>query len=76
MRFVTAALQSLPGQAAYDDNHIKAQEIFGEELPVVPLYLRLKLAATRPDFCNFIMDQPTTVKSGTSRTSVTDLCAE
>jgi peptide/nickel transport system substrate-binding protein len=51
-----AALQSLPGQDAYVDNHIKAQELFGENLPVVPLYLRLKLAATRPDFCNFIMD--------------------
>jgi peptide/nickel transport system substrate-binding protein len=50
------AQQSLPGQAAYDENHLKAQEIFGIDLPVVPLYLRLKLAATRPDFCNFIMD--------------------
>jgi peptide/nickel transport system substrate-binding protein len=51
-----AAVQSLPGQPAYLENHIKAQEIFGDNLPVVPLYLRLKLAATRPDFCNFIMD--------------------
>ena len=34
----------------------EAQLIFGEELPVVPLFLRLKLAATRPDMCNFIMD--------------------
>ena len=50
------AMQSLPGQDAYYDNHIKAQEIFGRDLPVVPLYLRLKLAATRPDMCNFIMD--------------------
>jgi peptide/nickel transport system substrate-binding protein len=55
-----AALQSLPGQDAYYDNHVKAQEIFGAELPVVPLYLRLKLAATRPDFCNFIMDPTNT----------------
>ncbi|HIE57367.1 MAG TPA: peptide ABC transporter substrate-binding protein [Anaerolineales bacterium] len=50
------AMQSLPGQDAYYENHIKAQEIFGRDLPVVPLYLRLKLAATRPDMCNFIMD--------------------
>jgi hypothetical protein len=27
-----------------------------EQLPVAPLFLRLKNAATRPDFCNFIMD--------------------
>jgi peptide/nickel transport system substrate-binding protein len=51
-----AALQSLPGQASYDENHLKAQELFAEDLPVVPLYLRLKLAATRPDMCNFVMD--------------------
>jgi len=51
-----AARQALPGQEAYEMNHLKAQEIFGEDLPVVPLFLRLKLAATRPDMCNFIMD--------------------
>jgi peptide/nickel transport system substrate-binding protein len=51
-----AAIQSLPGEPAYDENHLAAQAIFADELPVVPLYLRLKLAATRPDMCNFIMD--------------------
>jgi len=51
-----AALQSLPGEDSYTENHLLAQEIFANDLPVVPLYLRLKLAATRPDFCNFIMD--------------------
>jgi peptide/nickel transport system substrate-binding protein len=51
-----AAIQSLPGEDAYTENHLKAQEIFANDLPVVPLFLRLKLAATRPDMCNFIMD--------------------
>jgi peptide/nickel transport system substrate-binding protein len=51
-----AALSSLPGQSGYAENHLLAQEIFAEDLPVVPLYLRLKLAATRPDMCGFIMD--------------------
>jgi len=51
-----AALASLPGQASYDENHLLAQEIFAEDLPVAPLYLRLKLAATRPDMCGFVMD--------------------
>ena len=50
------ALGSLPGQPEYDAAHLEAQAIFAEELPVVPLFLRLKLAATRPDMCNFIMD--------------------
>jgi peptide/nickel transport system substrate-binding protein len=51
-----AAVQSLPGEPAYDENHLAAQEVFSNDLPVVPLYLRLKLAGTRPDMCNFIMD--------------------
>jgi peptide/nickel transport system substrate-binding protein len=51
-----AALQSLPGQPEYEQYHKEAQRIFGEQLPVVPLYLRLKLAATRPDMQNFVMD--------------------
>jgi peptide/nickel transport system substrate-binding protein len=49
-------LQSLPGEPAYDQAAKDAQAIFAEQLPVVPLFLRLKLAATRPDMCNFIMD--------------------
>jgi peptide/nickel transport system substrate-binding protein len=50
------AIQSLPGEESYTSGHLEAQRIFGEELPVIPLFLRLKLAATRPDMCGFIMD--------------------
>jgi peptide/nickel transport system substrate-binding protein len=49
-------LQSLPGEDAYVTGAKEAQRIFGEDLPVVPLFLRLKLSATRPDMCNFIND--------------------
>ncbi len=52
----SAATQSLFGQEGYRQNHLLAQEIFAAELPVIPLYLTVKLAATRPDMCNFIMD--------------------
>ena len=51
-----AALQSLPGEDAYTENHLAAQLIYSNDLPTVPLFLRLKLAATRPDMCNFFMD--------------------
>ena len=51
-----AAVQSLPGEAAYTTNHLEAQRIFSEELPSVPLYLRVKLAASRPDMCGFFID--------------------
>lgn len=49
-------LQSLPGEDAYVNGAKQAQLIFSEDLPVVPLFLRLKLAVTRPDMCNFVMD--------------------
>ena len=50
------ALQNLPGQPAYEEGHKEAQLIFSEQLPVAPLFLRLKLSATRPDMCNFLQD--------------------
>ena len=51
-----SALGTLPGQEGYEQYNLEAQRIFAEELPVVPLYLRLKLAATRMDMCGFIVD--------------------
>jgi peptide/nickel transport system substrate-binding protein len=36
--------------------HQEAQAIFAADLPSIPLYLRLKVAATRPDFCGFMLD--------------------
>jgi peptide/nickel transport system substrate-binding protein len=50
------ALGSLPGQLEHETAHLAAQRIFAEQLPIAPLYLFTKLAATRPDLCGFIMD--------------------
>jgi peptide/nickel transport system substrate-binding protein len=36
--------------------HQEAQAVFAADLPAIPLYLRLKVAATRPDFCGFTLD--------------------
>ncbi|MEW6084943.1 MAG: ABC transporter substrate-binding protein [Chloroflexota bacterium] len=49
------ALRSLPGEPEYT-SHQEAQAIFASELPSIPLYLRLKVAASRPDFCGFALD--------------------
>lgn len=46
----------LPDESAYVDSHRLAQEIFANNLPSIPLYFRLKVAAARPDFCNFSLD--------------------
>jgi peptide/nickel transport system substrate-binding protein len=51
----TTAAQTLPGDPEYN-LHQEAQSIFAADLPAVPLYLRLKVAATRPDFCGFNLD--------------------
>jgi len=51
-----AAIQSLPGTPEYDQNHLEAQRIFAEDLPVVPLYLKLKIAAARPEVSGFSVD--------------------
>ncbi len=49
------ALRSLPGEPEYT-SHQEAQALFASELPSIPLYLRLKVAASRPDFCGFALD--------------------
>ena len=51
-----AALNSLPELPEFETVHLEAQRIFAEQLPVVPLYLRIRPAATRPDLCGLIMD--------------------
>jgi peptide/nickel transport system substrate-binding protein len=50
------ALGSLPGQADHMAAHHEAQRIFAEQLPSIPLFNYLEVAATRKDMCNFIMD--------------------
>jgi peptide/nickel transport system substrate-binding protein len=52
-------LQSLSSDPTYT-SHQEAQSIFASELPSIPLYLRLKVAATRPDFCGLTLDPSST----------------
>ena len=49
------ALQTVSTDPEYT-SHQEAQAIFAADLPSIPLYLRLKVAATRPDFCGFSLD--------------------
>ena len=49
------ALQALSVDPEYAF-HQEAQAIFASDLPSIPLYLRLKVAATRWDFCGFTLD--------------------
>ena len=48
-----SARQSLPSEPAYAQRYQEAQSILAQDLPFVPLYFRLKVAASRPDLCGF-----------------------
>ena len=47
---------SLPGTDEYTQGHIDAQIIFSDQVPVIPLFLRLKVAAARNNVLNFGVD--------------------
>jgi peptide/nickel transport system substrate-binding protein len=49
------ALQTVSTDPEYA-SHQEAQALFAADIPAIPLYLRLKVAATRPDFCGFSLD--------------------
>jgi len=51
-----AARLALPGEQAYSDAFQQAQSIFAGDLPAIPLYYRLKIAASRADVCHFDID--------------------
>jgi peptide/nickel transport system substrate-binding protein len=48
--------QSLTDETAHADAYHQAQAIFTQDLPVIPLYWRIKVAAARPGFCHFSLD--------------------
>lgn len=50
------AQQQIPDDLAYRETYHNTQAIFATDLPAVPLYLRLKVAAARPDMCGFALD--------------------
>lgn len=50
------ALSLLPGQDGYAEAHQEALRLFAQELPAMPLFTRLRLAATTPDVLNFQLD--------------------
>lgn len=50
------ALGNLPGTPEYIEGHTEAQIIFSEMVPVIPMFLRLKVAAARNEILNFNVD--------------------
>ncbi len=52
----SAARHLLPGQPDYVEKNAEVQRQFSQELPAIPLYFSLKIAAFRPDLCGLEMD--------------------
>jgi peptide/nickel transport system substrate-binding protein len=50
------ALSAMPEQAEYKAAHQLAQSIFMEDIPVIPLYLRIKMAAMNTQLCDVTLD--------------------
>ena len=43
----------------YSQAYKNVQELFAQELPVIPLFYRIRMAISRPDLCGFEMDVST-----------------
>ncbi len=52
----SAAIQALPGTEEYTFYHQEAQRIFARDIPSLPLHVRVKMAAHRPEVTGLIMD--------------------
>ena len=47
---------SLPDDQTYLNAYRQTQIIFADQLPAIPLYYRLRIAAAGPDICQFDLD--------------------
>ena len=55
-RACQTAQLSLPGEAAYADSFHQTQSLFAGDLPAIPLFFRVNVAAARADLCHFDPD--------------------
>lgn len=55
-RLCQVANLNLPETPQYISTHQQIQALFAEELPVLPLYSRLRAFVSRPDFCGVILE--------------------
>jgi peptide/nickel transport system substrate-binding protein len=51
-----ASMASLPGGSGFTESQAKAQELFAQDLPVIPLYMDPRVDAARPDVCGLAVD--------------------
>ncbi|MFN2190013.1 MAG: ABC transporter substrate-binding protein, partial [Candidatus Promineifilaceae bacterium] len=50
------ALSVLPGMPGYEESHREAIRIWTEQLPIIPLFMRLRVSASNPSIQNLSLD--------------------
>ncbi len=50
------SMAALPGQPGYTQAQAKAQELFSQDLPVIPVYMVPRVDAAQPDVCGLTLD--------------------
>ncbi len=55
-----SAQQDLPDEATYADSYRQTESILSSDLPVIPLYWRVKAGAGRKDLCGYSLDPTAT----------------
>jgi peptide/nickel transport system substrate-binding protein len=55
-RACIAAIKSLPGTEKFSENHQEALRVWTDQVPIIPLFLRMKVAATLPEVQGFTLD--------------------
>jgi peptide/nickel transport system substrate-binding protein len=68
------ALNSLPSEASYVDAQMRAQAIFAEQLPALPLGLPPAVVAARPDFCGLDPVAGSNILQGLESYGYAELC--
>lgn len=69
-----AAQQALPDEPSYVNSYRQTQIIFSSELPAIPLYHRLRIAAARPEVCHFGLDPTATPLWNIEAIDIGDAC--
>jgi peptide/nickel transport system substrate-binding protein len=71
-----AARGALPGESGYVENHMLAQSIFANELPVIPLFTHQQVIAARSDLCGLAFDSTAGLLWNVENLAYGEYCAE
>jgi peptide/nickel transport system substrate-binding protein len=65
---------ALRDEQAYLNEYRQTQIIFAEELPAIPLFYRLRIAAARPEVCGYVLDATANPMSNIEAMGIGETC--